>query len=692
MYCGEVRASHLKQEVVLKGWVHRRRDHGRLMFIDLRDREGLMQVRINPDSLENDQKTGIDFDFRSSAPPADILAHLRAIEADGFALTAFTQGDINIWPDGREPKAGAEQFRARFAAQDYHRNVTRSNIEALEPKLRAKGFEIVESNFVSITHHLREEFVIAVRGIVELRPDGSANPKMPTGETEMAAREIVILNSADALPFRIDEFGKTNEELRLKYRYLDLRRPELQRNFMIRNLLYKASRDYLASKGFVEFETPILGRPTPEGARDFLVPSRLNEGMHYALPQSPQLFKQILMVAGFDRYFQIARCFRDEDLRANRQPEFTQIDIEMSFVTVDDVIREMEGLAAAMWKATLNVDLKLPLPRLPYADSLRRYGSDKPDLRFEMELIDFTETIKGRTEFTVFANILGEGGSVIGIVHPGGADKYSNTALKPDGDFQKRAGREIGARGVAWFRVGADGKLESSIAKFFTEDVLAEIVAKAGAKPGDMLLMMADKKLRKAQDMAGRLRLMVARENGLIDKSRLEFCWIVDFPLFDYNEDEKRFDPAHHPFTSPHPADIDRLESDPGSVRALAYDLALNGEECAGGSIRIHSSDVQARIFKSIGISDEEAKAKFGFLLEALRFGAPPHGGIAFGFDRCLMSILDTDSIREVIAFPKTQTGTCLMTGAPGEVDEKQLKELHIKSIAKKDMPPAPAG
>ncbi|MCC5876145.1 MAG: aspartate--tRNA ligase [Candidatus Sumerlaeia bacterium] len=683
-YCGEVRTDHLGQEIILKGWVHRRRDHGRLMFIDLRDREGLMQVRINPDSLENDRKIGVDITLKWSKPHGELVSALRAVETPGFTLQSIAKGDVNIWPDGGEPKEGNE-YRARYLAVDKAKAVLAADSDSLRSIVEKAGFEIPNTHFVSVTHAVREEYVIAVRGTIERRPEGSTNPNLPTGETEMAVTELKILNRCEPLPFRIDEHGKTSEELRLRHRYLDLRRPDLQRNFMLRSTLFKACRDYLADTGFVEVETPILGKPTPEGARDFLVPSRLHPGMLYALPQSPQLFKQILMVSGFDRYFQIARCFRDEDLRANRQPEFTQIDIEMSFVDVDDVITSMEGLAAAMWKSTLDIDLPRPFPRMPYAEAMQRYGSDKPDTRFGMELIDFSQEIKGRTEFGIFNTILEDGGSIVGIVHEGGAAQYSNTALKPGGEFQNRASRETGARGIAWFRMDEAGKMDSSIAKFFTPEALDDIAKKASMKPGDMLLMIADKKERKALEMAGRLRLMIAHDHDLIDKSKFNFLWVVDFPLFEYDEETKCYHPAHHPFTAPHPEDLDKLESDPGSVRSLAYDLALNGEECAGGSIRIHNSDVQARLFKAIGISDEEAKEKFGFLLDALQYGAPPHGGIAFGFDRCLMSILGVDSIREVIAFPKTQQGTCLMSGAPGDVDPHQLKELHVKSTAKKE-------
>jgi aspartyl-tRNA synthetase len=683
-YCGFVRASHVGQEVILKGWVHRRRDHGGLVFIDLRDREGLMQVRINPDSLENDPKIGVDIEVDWSGDAKELVAKLQALDYDSYRLTALTKGDVNIFPDGGTPKESGE-FKARFLTTGSGA-IQQADADGQTKRVAAAGLTVKAAHLVSKTHQVRDEFVIAVRGIVERRPDGATNPRMATGEVELEAKEVRILNASLPTPFRInDENLKTAEELRLTHRYLDLRRPELQRNFLVRNKLFKATRDYLSDNGFIEVETPILARPTPEGARDFLVPSRLNQGMCYALPQSPQLFKQILMVAGFDRYFQIARCFRDEDLRSNRQPEFTQVDIEMSFVGVDDVIRSMEGLAAAMWKATLGIDVPTPFPRMSYAEAIRRYGSDKPDRRFGMELVDLTNIIKGRTEFSVFNGLLDAGGAVVGIVHEGGAELYSNTSLRMEGDFQKKVNRETGARGAAFFRMQPDGDLESSISKFFPEDVRREIAKSTGMKPGDILFMLADKKPRKAFDMAGRLRLMTAKDHNLIDKSKLEFLWIVDFPLFEYNDDEKRFEPAHHPFTSPHPEDIDRLESDPGSVRALAYDLALNGEEVAGGSIRIYRSDVQSRIFKAIGIGEEEAKNKFGFLLDALQYGAPPHGGIAFGFDRCLMSILDVDSIRDVIAFPKTQQGTCLMTGAPGDVTEAQLREVHLRPIAKKE-------
>ena len=692
VYCGEVNLAHAGREIVLKGWVHRRRDHGRLMFVDLRDRTGLMQVRINPDSLENDRKVGADISIEWTQPAVDLAPALRTPVSGGpFELIAVTQGETNIWPDGGQATPGETGFRARFLLRDREAALDPAGRDALVAKLTEAGFRTGEAHLVSVTHHLREEYVIAVRGTVEKRPESAINPNLPTGETELAARELRILNPCVPLPFRLNEQTRTSEDIRLRHRYLDLRRPELQRNFIMRHKLFQAARNHLSQQGFLEIETPILAKPTPEGARDFLVPSRLNPGDFYALPQSPQLFKQILMISGFDRYFQIARCFRDEDLRANRQPEFTQIDIEMSFAGVDQVLEAMEGLTAAMWRETLAIELPRPFPRMPYEEAMRRFGSDKPDMRFGMELQEITEDIRGKSEFSIFNQNIDAGGAVIAVVHKGGADLYSNTALRLEGDFQKKAARETGARGAAFFRMSAEGDLDSSISKFFPEDIRRALGKRLGMEPGDIVFMLADKKVQRCREMAGRLRLMIARDNDLIDRSRYDFLWVVDFPLFEYNEDEKRWEALHHPFTSPHPEDIDKLESDPGGVRSLAYDLALNGEECAGGSIRIHDSALQQKMLRAIGIGEEEAQAKFGFLLEALRFGAPPHGGIAFGFDRLLMSILNVESIREVIAFPKTQTGTCLMSGAPGEVSAAQLKEVQMRSIAKK-VNPAAAG
>ena len=614
-YCGQVNNGQIGQEVVLKGWVHNRRDHGGIIFIDLRDRTGLVQIVFDPDE---------------------------------------------------------------FSAELFER-----------------------------ASHLRYEDVLAVRGKVRTRPEGTANPNMKTGEVEVLLSEYEILASSAPLPFPIDEHQRTSEDLRLKYRYLDLRRPEMQRNLMERAKLARIMRRHLDGEGFIEVETPCLTRSTPEGARDFLVPSRLMPGNFYALPQSPQLFKQLLMVSGLDRYYQIVRCFRDEDLRANRQPEFTQLDIEMSFPTIDELMGIMEGMMREIFKEMKGIDLPQPFARLSYDEAMLRYGSDKPDLRFAMEIRDITATIgEGGCEFKVFNDILAEGSAVIrALCVPGGGEKYSNTQLKPGGELPAYAARH-GAKGLAWFRANVlkvgewkfselkNGELverdsgdylglESSISKFFNPDCQARIVEAVGAKAGDLILIVADK-APVAANALGQIRLKIGRELGLIPEGTYEFCWVTDFPLLEWNEEDKRWFSTHHPFTMPRYEDWDKLESDPGKVYALAYDLALNGEEIGGGSIRIHRPDLQARIFTALGIGEEEARNKFGFLLDAFQYGAPPHGGIAFGVDRMMMSLLGTDSIRDVIAFPKTQTGACLMMSAPSAVDEKQLKELSLRSTAQK--------
>ncbi len=684
MYSGEPRSEQIGQNLVLKGWVHRRRDHGGLIFIDLRDRTGLMQLNINPEGLEDDLKVGIDITVNWDGETKEIVAKLQGMEINSLQLVAVTQGEDNLWPDGKPVQEGNSEFRCRFLTKVRDQSVGVADETKLTTALTALGLKHSDTHFVSIAHHIGEEYVLAVEGEVAPRLEGKTNPNLPTGEVELKVRRLSVLNNCAQLPFRIDDLSKVSEEIRLRHRYIDIRRPELQQNFVVRHKAMKAFRDWLSENGFYEVETPILAKPTPEGARDFLVPSRLSEGMCYALPQSPQIFKQILMVSGMDRYFQVARCFRDEDLRANRQPEFTQVDIEMSFVSEEEVLTLMENLAASVWKEVLGIEIPTPFRRMPYHEAMNRYGSDKPDLRLGMELNDVTEFLKGKSEFKVFNDVLGAGGSIVGIVHEGGADSYSNTALRPDGDFQKKVRNETGAAGIAFFRMEESGDLQSSISKFFSEEHRRELGQKLGMKPGDMAFFIADKKRRRALEVAGRLRLLIGRENQLIDQSKWEFLWVVDFPLFEYDDEEDRYEPAHHPFTAPHPDDIERLETEPGTVRSLAYDMALNGEEIAGGSIRIHRQDVQQRVFKAIGLSDEEAQAKFGFLLEALRFGAPPHGGIAFGFDRILMSILRTESIRDVIAFPKTQQGTCLMSGAPGDVTEEQLKEVHVKPLARK--------
>jgi len=577
--CGALRAGDAGETVTLMGWVFRRRDHGGLIFVDIRDREGITQCVFNP--------------------------------ADGALAHAKVQG-------------------------------------------------------------VRGEFVLAVRGTVAPRPAGTENAKIPTGAVEVHAAELKILNDCRPLPFQIDSEGdaEVDETLRLKYRYLDMRRAPVLKAFQVRDLLCRAVRDYLHEHGFLEVETPFLTRSTPEGARDFLVPSRLQAGSFYALPQSPQLFKQLLMVAGFERYFQIVRCFRDEDLRRDRQPEFTQIDIETSFLDRDDFLPIVEGMVAAIWRRVKGVELALPFPRLAYDEAMARFGSDKPDLRFGLELQDVSGLFAGG-EFQAFAQVVAGGGAVKALRIPG-AGGMSRKEL----DDLTAEAKQAGAKGLVWIKVTADG-VNSPVAKFLAA-VQERLLSSTAAAAGDLLLLVGDAPAV-AATVLGRLRVDMAGRFKLVPEDRDVFAWVIDFPLVEWNADEKRWDAVHHPFTAPRDEDLPLLESDPGRARAKAYDLVLNGQEAAGGSIRIHQQSVQERLFGLIGISKEEARARFGFLLEALEFGAPPMGGIAFGLDRLAASLAGQESIREVIAFPKTQKGTCPLTDAPAPVDARQLRDLGIR-------------
>ncbi len=535
---------------------------------------------------------------------------------------------------------------------------------------------VFEPNFNKEAHenagNLRGEFVISVEGKVRKRPEGTENSSLATGQIDVMVSKLVILNEAKTPPFSVKDEIDTSEDVRLKYRYLDLRRPKMQQNILMRHKMYQLVRRYFDQNNFVEVETPVLMKSTPEGARDYLVPSRLHKGKFYALPQSPQQYKQLLMVSGLDRYFQIVKCFRDEDLRADRQPEFTQIDVEMSFIDQENIFEMVEGLMKILFKEILNKELKTPLPRLTFDEALEKYGSDKPDLRFDLEMVTLNHVFE-KTSFKVFQDHINNKGIITGLLAPG-CGEYTRNQLDVITDYVKK----LGAGGLIWMRV-KDNDLEAPIAKFLTEDEKKNLINSMNAKAGDLIFIVSGSKL-KALSIMGSLRLEMARRLNLIKSdSEPKLLWVTDFPLLEWDEQTKRYYAMHHPFTSPRLEDIELMESDPSKVRARAYDLVLNGSEIAGGSIRIHNADLQAKMFKALGISDEEAEHKFGFLMNAFKYGAPPHGGIAFGFDRLAMIFANENSIRDVIAFPKTASAVSLMDDSPSTVDEAQLKELHIK-------------
>ncbi|WP_334159905.1 aspartate--tRNA ligase [Muricomes intestini] len=518
---------------------------------------------------------------------------------------------------------------------------------------------------------LRSEFVIAVVGKVEAR-SGTVNENLATGGIEVRARRLRILSESETPPFPIEENSKTKEELRLKYRYLDLRRPDLQRNLMMRSRVATLTRQFLSEEGFLEIETPILGKSTPEGARDYLVPSRIHPGSFYGLPQSPQLFKQLLMCSGYDRYFQIAKCFRDEDLRADRQPEFTQIDMELSFVDVDDVIDVNEGLLAKLFKEVMDIEVTLPIQRMTWQEAMDRYGSDKPDTRFGMELVNVTENVKD-SEFVVFKSAVENGGTVRGI-NAKGQGAMPRKKIDKLVDFAK----SYGAKGLAYAAIQEDGTVKSSFAKFMTEEEMQDLIQAMSGEPGDLLLFAADTN-KVVWDVLGNLRLEIARQMEILDKDEYKFLWVTEFPLLEWSDEQNRFLAMHHPFTMPMEEDWQYIDSDPGRVRAKAYDIVLNGNEIGGGSIRIHQNDIQEKMFEVLGFTKEQAHSQFGFLLDAFKYGVPPHAGLAYGLDRLVMLMAKEESIRDVMAFPKIKDASCLMTEAPGQVDEKQLHELGLE-------------
>ena len=684
--CAELSAANVGEKVTIMGWVQKNRNKGGLVFVDVRDRSGIIQVVFE--------------EGKSEAALIEKAAKLRAeyvvaivgtvAKRSGAVNDHLATGEIEVLPEElrilsesetppfhiEENSKTKEEVRLKYRYLDLRRpDLQRRDRSGIIQVVFEEGKS--EAALIEKAAKLRAEYVVAIVGTVAKR-SGAVNDHLATGEIEVLPEELRILSESETPPFHIEENSKTKEEVRLKYRYLDLRRPDLQRNLMMRSKVATLTRQFLAEEGFLEIETPVLIKSTPEGARDYLVPSRIQQGQFYALPQSPQLFKQLLMCSGYDRYFQIAKCFRDEDLRADRQPEFTQIDMELSFVDVDDVIEVNERLLAKLFKEVLGVEVSLPIQRMTWQEAMDRFGSDKPDIRFGMELTNVTDVVKD-CEFVVFKNAIENGGTVRGI-NAKGQGGMARKKIDKLVDFAK----DYGAKGLAYIAIHEDGTVKSSFAKFMTDDEMKALIEAMGGENGDLLLFAADKN-KVVWDTLGALRLELARQMELLDKNEYKFLWVTEFPLLEWSEEQNRFTAMHHPFTMPMEEDLQYIDSDPGRVRAKAYDIVLNGNEIGGGSVRIFDQDIQSKMFKVLGFTEEQAQEQFGFLLTAFKYGVPPHAGLAYGLDRLVMLMAKQDSIRDVIAFPKVKDASDLMTEAPGHVDEKQLEELGIAVVAKEE-------